>query len=129
MAKSKFTPFAQRAPKRGTPEFERQYLLRMGYVRTPGEAAGATKALSVGLPLDGVPLDDLEATRVACVWLHPIFEKAEALGNVQVGVAASLERLGMHCHASLVVTEHPEAFGKGGMGAVAPMDTKVSGRN
>jgi hypothetical protein len=61
MAKTKFTPRVQR----GTPEFERDYLLHMGYVR---ECVGRA---SEHLP-PGVRLETAARTHAACDWLYDI---------------------------------------------------------
>ena len=102
MAKSKSTA----GPRRGDPKFERDYLLRMGYVQQadplPLDAASALdQARSVVsccellLPIARHPAAQSDATRMVATWL--------------VATAATARRL----------------IANGGMGVVTPMATNA----
>ena len=86
MAKTKFTSSARKAPQRGTPEFERDYLLRMGYVRQPDS--------SVELPSSDWPEhDQLIEVISCCEFLLPVAEAGSAPGNAVEVVASWLRGL------------------------------------
>ncbi|WP_157572017.1 hypothetical protein [Hydrogenophaga taeniospiralis] len=92
--------------RRGDPEFERDYLLRMGLVKAAGLA-----------PLDwSAHLGELQELLSSCEFLLPVAEVSARPGNAPEVVALWLK--------AVAATARIRIANCGGMGAVAPMVTQ-----
>lgn len=122
MANTKFTPVSRKAPSRGTPAFERDYLLRMGYVR---EASQSQVVLPSGLSVEAVA-----RTHAACSWLYDLIEHAQERGQKHPeGFRDWLKGVGIKTFQILLEAGIVPPEDLGGMGAVAPMQNKVDAVN
>lgn len=118
MARSK----SNRGCQRGTPKFERDYLLSMGYVKE-------SMVVEAPPPSLGVSWEAVGRTHAACEWLHNIAVECEQRGNKNTppGLSAWIQNLGILCYLDLVKGGIAPGLGDGGMGAVAPMSAQRSG--
>jgi hypothetical protein len=95
MAKSKSTAHT----RRGDPEFEREYLVRMGLVKPAPDAPGE--------------LEELQEIVHCCEFILPVAEAGAKPGNAPELVATWLKALAAGARLAIA--------NPGGMGAVAPM--------
>lgn len=92
--------------RRGDPEFERDYLLRMGLLKPANKASAE--------------IDQLHDLMQCCEFVLPVAEAGAAPGNSPELVATWLKA---------VIATARRAIADGGMGAMAPMATqKVLGQ-
>lgn len=97
MAKSK----SNAQPRRGDPQFEREYLIRMGLLKP------ATMAVT--------ELEELRQLVVSCEFVLPVAEASAVPGNAPYLVATWLKAVSATARRAIAC---------GGMGAMAPMVTQ-----